>query len=586
LKALHLSTRTLLLACALALVAILGLSLLRSLQRAEEDNIRVAHTYRVLLAAQGLHSEVADAQSCVRGFLLSGTESYLVEYQSALDAIPETQRQLRQLTLDNREEQSSLDEMDRLIAARRRLFPLAIAYRRAHGVAPPPGAVVTRGSGKILMDRIAAVLDGIVRTEQGLLAQRQAASRQLAANTSWAVGISAVALLLLLTWITYRVEADFAERQRVERDLRSSRQALEASERLMRGTFDNAAVGIALAAPNGRWLQVNQRLCDIVGYSKEELLQKTFQQITHPADLQREVGWLDNFNKGAISTYSTEKRYLRKDGSITWVNLTVSFIPGADGRPERFIGVIEDINARKNAEEALRAANRSLQRSNEDLEQFLYAASHDLQEPLRTVSVFSQLFVRDYGNSFDEKGRRYLDIVMASSRRMQQLIDALLAFSMNTADVAAGIQSVDFEAVFSQAIDALRSQIDEAGATVSHDPLPTVRGNALRLTEVLQNLISNSLKYRRPDCAPYIHIACIPHGDDWLFTVRDDGIGFEPVDAERIFGMFKRLHGGDIPGTGIGLAVVKTVIQRHDGRVWAQSEGEGKGAAFFFTLPR
>ena len=374
------------------------------------------------------------------------------------------------------------------------------------------------------------------------------------------------------------MDKDFAERTRAE-------EALNESEDLLRRTFDNAAVGIALVSPDGKWLRVNHRLCETLGYSNDELLNLTFQELTYPPDLALDLALLRQLAAGEIPTYSMEKRYFKKNGELTWANLTVSFIPGADGLPARYISVVEDINARKSAESALQAANLALKRSNEDLEHFAYAASHDLQEPLRSISIFTQLFVRDNQSRLDDKGRRYLETVMDSAARMHQLIEGLLTYSRVTSSIDQTLGRVDLEQVLSDVIETLEGRISETGAVITQDRMPVVIGDPVRLIQPFLNLLSNALKYRWPGVAPRVHISCERVKNEWLIKVSDNGLGFPPQYADRLFGMFKRLH-SHIPGTGIGLVVVKSVIQRHGGRIWAESSGDDQGATFSFTTPR
>ncbi len=353
---------------------------------------------------------------------------------------------------------------------------------------------------------------------------------------------------------------------------------------MLRRTFDNAAVGIALVSPDGQWLRVNNRLCEILGYTSAELASLTFEDITYAPDLSADLALSQQFSADQIPTYSVEKRYVKKNGNLTWANLTISFIPGADGKPHRYIAIIEDSNARKAAETALQTANFALKRSNEDLEHFAYPASHDLQEPLRSISIFSQLFVRGHRHSLDEKGRRYLQTVIDAASRMHELIEGLLTYSRVTSSLDQTIGAVDLEQIFDGVIEALQGRISETNAVITHDPFPLVTGDSVRLTQTFLNLLSNALKYKKPDVPPLVHVSCKRSNGEWLIKVSDNGLGFPPQYARLLFGMFKRLH-TQIPGTGIGLVVVKSVVQGHGGRIWAESAGEGQGASFCFTLP-
>ncbi len=247
--------------------------------------------------------------------------------------------------------------------------------------------------------------------------------------------------------------------------------------------------------------------------------------------------------------------------------------------------------ARKQAEEALRAAHASLERkaedlarSNADLEQFAYVASHDLQEPLRMIASYTQLLERRYGERFDGDAKEFMAFVVDGAARMKLLIEDLLAYS-RLGTHGKLFQRVPAEAVLAKVLANLRLAIEQSGATVTHDALPEVVVDDVQWMQLLQNLIGNALKFRA-GAPPAVHVGVEDRGVEWLFAVRDNGIGIEPQYFERIFLVFQRLSGrGEYPGTGIGLAICKKVVERHGGRIWVESR-PGAGSSFFFTLPK
>lgn len=254
------------------------------------------------------------------------------------------------------------------------------------------------------------------------------------------------------------------------------------------------------------------------------------------------------------------------------------------GEEQLLTGVGIDITERKAAEKGLQAALLELNRSNRELEQFAYVASHDLQEPLRMVSSYTQLLAERYGDQLDEKATKYIHYAVDGAVRMQRLINDLLLYSrVNTRGKP--FESVDSHALLGEAVRNLSAVIDESGAVIIVDELPTVKADPGQLVMLFQNLLSNALKYRR-EGIPRVQVTARDAGSDWVFSVRDNGIGLDPQYAERIFVIFQRLHTrAEYPGTGIGLAVCKRIVERHGGRIWVDSE-LGKGAMFFFSLPK
>ena len=259
-------------------------------------------------------------------------------------------------------------------------------------------------------------------------------------------------------------------------------------------------------------------------------------------------------------------------------------------RMEQVIGVVlvfRDVTGRRRTEEQLRhLANHTLRRTNQDLQQFSYAASHDLKEPLRTVSNYLQLIRGRYsGKVLDEEAGQLFDVAVAGAQRMHALVEALLEYSRAGEVGEATLEPVPVGKVVGDAITNLQSSIQESSADVSLGPLPVVTANPLHLTQVFENLIGNALKYRSEQ-PPRILVTAQEGSRDWTFCVADNGIGNSTQEYQaQIFGIFKRLHGSEYPGTGIGLATCKKIVDRHGGTIWVESE-PGKGARFSFTLPR
>lgn len=243
----------------------------------------------------------------------------------------------------------------------------------------------------------------------------------------------------------------------------------------------------------------------------------------------------------------------------------------------------KEIAVRMETEEQLRTTLAALALSNKDLEQFAYIASHDLQEPLRMVSSFMRLLEANYRGKLDEKADMYIHYAVDGANRMSMLINDLLLYSRVTT-TGRSFEPVDTNAVFEAVLQNLKIAIEESGAQIACGPLPSVRADGSQLVQLFQNLVGNAIKFGKRGEAPKVYVSAELRGDEWVFSVRDEGIGIDPKYRERVFVLFQRLHGREYKGTGIGLAVCKRIVERHKGRIWVESE-PGKGANFLFTVP-
>jgi PAS domain S-box-containing protein len=397
--------------------------------------------------------------------------------------------------------------------------------------------------------------------------------------------------------------------------LRQTMDGLRTSEVKFRGIFENAVEGIFQTSLDGRFLSANPTMARILGYdSPEEAVENLTdieQQLYARAEDRDEIISL-LLVQGEVHGY--ECQFFRKGKQKIWVSISARVVRGEGGRPLLLEGLITDISKRKRVEELLAQKTAELERSNKELEQFASVASHDLKAPLATIGGFAQIVEDRYKDRLDDRGRRALAHIINGTLRMELLIGDILAYSR----VTTGGQSlgpVACNRIMDTVLTNLRTAIEEQKAEITYDKLPVVRGDEMHFVQLFQNLIGNAIKYRS-EAPPRVHISAKPvsaiadfgfltsdleSGEatlhtalrapqsaiekGWLFSVEDNGIGIEPGHFDEIFEIFRRLHTDDkYPGTGIGLAICKKIVERHGGRIWVQS-APGKGSTFYFTVP-
>jgi PAS domain S-box-containing protein len=372
-----------------------------------------------------------------------------------------------------------------------------------------------------------------------------------------------------------QLNIEIQERKQVE-------EALRESEERYRTILENIEDGYYEVDLAGNLTFFNDSMCRMWGYPEEELMGMNDRQYTDQENAKKLFQAFNKVYRTGEPRRECDWEIIRKDGTKRCIEASVSLQKDSSGKPIGFRGIIRDITERKRAEESLKEKTEELARSNRDLEQFAYVASHDLQEPLRMVTNYVQLLARRYKGKLDSDADDFINFAVDGATRMWKLINDLLTYS-RVGTQARDLELTDFEMVLNQSLDNLKVAIEENGAVVTHDPLPTVVADHLQLGQLFQNLIGNAIKFQGKE-PPRIHISASRNGNGWTFSVRDNGIGIAPEYAERIFVIFQRLHGRDAPGTGIGLAICKKIVERHGGNIWVESE-VGKGATFYFTLP-
>lgn len=366
-----------------------------------------------------------------------------------------------------------------------------------------------------------------------------------------------------------------------EKDIREQRKRAEAALQEHKYALDQHAI-VSTADVQGAITYANDKFCAISGYSRDELLGQNHRMLNsgyHPREFFEQM--YRTIGDGQV--WRGEIRNRTKDGSFFWVDATIVPFLDASGKPRQYMAIRTDITERKHAEEDLAKKAADLARSNADLEQFAYIASHDLQEPLRMVTAYTQLLAERYKGKLDENADKFIGYASEGALRMQVLIQDLLAFSRVGRNGVASA-SVDCNAVMEEVRQTLSTAIQESGTLITHGKLPAIWTDRTQITQVFQNLIGNAIKFRGKE-PPVISVEAEELDHQWLFRVSDNGIGIAPEYAENIFVAFQRLHARtEYPGNGIGLAICKKIVEHYGGRIWVESQA-GSGSTFKFTMP-
>lgn len=390
-----------------------------------------------------------------------------------------------------------------------------------------------------------------------------------------ALGGVGLALGRKFSAVTVELQTEIEERKRAE-------DALQRNEAWFRNLAEGSVQGILIHRAFVP-LFANQAGARIFGYETSEDIVglDSVLILVAPHELDRLRHYTEARMRGEDVPTTFEWQGRRRDGGLIWVDSKVQLIDW-DGGPA-LQATLYDITSRKQSEATLARYAGELARSNAELEQFAYVASHDLQEPLRMIASYTQLLARRYRGRLNADADEFMTYVIDGVARMQQLLKDLLAYS-RAGTHGRTCEPTDCTAVLTSVLANLRLAIEESAAVVTYDALPTVMADPTQLAQLLQNLIGNAIKYRGP-APPRVHVSAVGQPGRWCFAVRDNGLGIDPQFAERIFVIFQRLHARhEYSGTGIGLAICKKIVERHGGQIWVDS-APGQGATFYFTLP-
>ena len=580
---------------ALLLVLLTAMFTYRAWDAFEHTRHEAQITRRVVDGTTALLAFLGDAETGQRGFLLTGNERYLEPYRRALTEIPTTLDALGRVEASRGRphELQRIDSLKPMVRDKLNELAQTIELRRSQGL-DPALALIRSDRGQALMDRIRAICSEMQTADLDALARQRERVRTSAyqAGITSLLGSAAVFALLFLATITIR--RGTRHRQRLIEDLRRSEEEARAARDLLETTISSIGDGVITTDTSGKIVSLNPIAQSLTGWTQEQAAGKPLGEIFKISD--EETGVVADspvgkvLREGCATIMTSPTMLTAKDGRNIPIDDSAAPIRSAKGTATGVVVVFRDITQRRAAERVEQKAaadlarhSELLERTNAELQHFAYAASHDLREPLRTITAYTQLVQFRSASQLDHKSAECLQFTVAAAERMGLLIDALLDYSKAGEVSNRPLSPLRMDEVLKGALGNLNGSIEENKAIVSHDPLPAIMGDKTHLEQLIQNLVGNALKYRRQDF-PRVHISARQSGKEWLFSVSDNGQGIPQQYQTQIFELFKRLHGQQYPGTGIGLATCKRLVERYGGRIWVESD-VGKGSTFFFTLP-
>lgn len=550
---------------AAALLALMAVLSYRRTSREQGDQEWVEHTHRVIEKLDGVLADLVDQETGERGYLLTGDRSFLQPYERGGSRLENDIVELRRLTSDNAAQQRRLDQLAPAVRAR-----ISLLEPRPPGSASQQFREV---AGKQLMDRIRALLESMRQEEQRLLARRLQSAAAASRMMEFIIGIGNGLGLLLLCLAALVVKREIDKRASTEQELRRA-------EERYHSLFENNPISSwVYDAQSLAFLDVNAEAISQYGYSREEFLRHKITDLRPAEDLPRLMESIQNSPAGTET--SGPWRHRKRSGEV--IEVEVQSYPLLFAGEQARLVVALDVTERNRAERALKLSNAQLDAANKELEAFSYSVSHDLRSPLRSIDGFSLALLEDSRDRLDSQGVDYLRRIRAATQRMGLLIDDLLTLArvsraeLQTAPVDLSSMAQSIAADLRQSQPGRKVDLRVAdGLSGTADP------HLLRV--VLENLLGNAWKFTSKHPSAQIEFGKCRQNGSSAFFVRDDGAGFDPAYAARLFGAFQRLHAtAEFPGSGVGLATVQRIIRRHGGKVWAEGAVE-QGATFYFTL--
>ena len=555
-----------------AMVAVIGLLSFQSSasRSAAAGELSVAREIRN--TTDDLLSLLKDAETGQRGYLLTGKEAYLEPYNNATEGIAGLIARLQTATVRLPDQAKRVTDLQPVIEGKLQELARTIEIRRSQGE-PAAVAVVDAGRGKALMDDIRARCAVISDLADRRAAEFSAIAEKNSMRLSLVSTIGSLILLGFLALSAVTIMRSLAHREELYH-------RAAASAEFLKVTLTSIGDAVIATDIKGRITLINPVAQKLTGWPEQDALGSPISTVFRivnettraPVDNPVEKAIAD----GVVKGLANHTILMSKSGQDIPIDDSGAPIRGPKGDIQGGVLVFRDISARRQVEQQLKE-------SNEQLKEFVAAAAHDLRSPLNSVSTMAQLIALQLQDQMGGEGRELLGYIISGTQRMLRLLEDLLAYAQASHFEPEAASRASMNRAVETALENLRAEIENTHAMVTSATLPEVTAHEAHLVQLFQNLVGNALKYRS-DAAPRVEIACARHGEDWVVEVSDNGIGIEPQYKNQIFKPFKRLHGEDRPGSGIGLATCQKIVNGYGGRIWVESE-PGKGSTFFFSLP-
>jgi PAS domain S-box-containing protein len=531
----------------------------RNYQKVLETSLWVSHTQEVLFENEDVLTALVDMETGARGYAITGNEEYLHPYNNSRNTVNKKIENLITLTHNNPIRYQQFKHLQQLTLHKAVINDSIVKLTKTQGKQAAQDLITTE-IGKDIMDSIRTVFSEIQNSEKQLLTQReQQNEKQVRDFNNLLIG-ALICILLIIALLAYSINTNLKARLKAEKFLKEYQHF-----------FNNSNDMCGIANMHGSFEIINSKFETVLGYTDQEFLAHPFFYFIHPDDIAATEDEVEKLSQGA-TTINFANRYRKKDGSYVWLEWHATPVTATG----KLYAIARDITERKKAEEQIKETNK-------ELEAFSYSVSHDLRAPLRAINGFSDILAQKYGETLNPEAKRLLGVIKTNAIRMGNLIDDLLAFS-RTGRKEVSLSLTDMQSLVYSAINELCQNENEKMKLFTLKQLPPAQCDMQLIRQVWINLISNAIKYSSKKEKPEIEIGATEKNGELIYYIKDNGAGFDMEYADKLFGVFQRLHSQqEFEGNGVGLALVQRIITKHKGRMWAEAALD-KGATFYFTL--